>query len=60
MTHHSLFAQEPVLEYDRSSHPFRQLLITEPIMQKEGWVTIPTGPGLGIEIDRTVIERYRS
>ena len=28
VAHHSLFAQEPVLEYDRSSHPFRQQLIT--------------------------------
>ena len=58
--HHSLFAQEPVLEYDRSSHPFRQQLITQPIVQQNGWVTIPDGPGLGIEIDRSVIERYRT
>jgi D-galactarolactone cycloisomerase len=55
-----LFAQEPVLEFDCSSHPFRQHLITQPIEQRDGWVTIPDGPGLGIEIDRSVIERYRS
>ena len=59
VTHHSLFAQEPVLEYDRSSHPFRQQLTTQPIEQHGGWVTIPTGPGLGIEVDRAVVERYR-
>jgi D-galactarolactone cycloisomerase len=57
--HHSLYATEPVLEYDRSSHPFRQHLITEPILQKDGWVAIPGGPGLGVEIDRAVLEKHR-
>ena len=57
--HHSLFAQEPVLEYDRSSHPFRQQLISQPIEQQGGWVTIPSGHGLGIEVDRAVLEKYR-
>ena len=59
VAHHSLFAQEPVFEYDRSSHPFRQHLITEPILQHGGWVTIPDGPGLGVEIDRAALEKYR-
>ena len=59
VAHHSLFAQEPVFEYDRSSHPFRQHLITEPIVQQDGWVTIPSGPGLGVEIARAVLEKYR-
>ncbi|MEP7098640.1 MAG: mandelate racemase/muconate lactonizing enzyme family protein [Dokdonella sp.] len=60
VTHHSLFPQEPVFEYDRSSHPFRQHLITEPIAQQGGWVSIPSGPGLGVEIDRSVLDKYRS
>lgn len=59
VTHHALFAPEPVLEYDCSSHPFRQQLITQPIQQRDGWVAIPDGPGLGVQIDRSVIERYR-
>ena len=59
VAHHSLFAQEPLLEYDCSSHPFRQHLITQPIQQSGGWVPIPEGPGLGIEIDRSIVERYR-
>ena len=59
VAHHSLFAQEPVFEYDRSSHPFRQHLITEPILQQGGWVTIPDGPGLGVEIDRAALQKYR-
>ncbi len=60
VAHHSIYAQEPVLEYDRSSHPFRQQLINEPIQQVDGWITIPSKPGLGVEVDRTVLERYRA
>jgi D-galactarolactone cycloisomerase len=60
VTHHSLFAQQPVLEYDRSSHPFRQQLITQPIGQVDGWVPIPAGPGLGVEVDRAVLDKYRA
>jgi D-galactarolactone cycloisomerase len=45
VAHHSLFAQQPVLEYDRSSHPFRQQLITQPIGSRTaGWPS-PTAPG---------------
>ncbi len=60
VAHHSLFAQEPILEYDRSSHPFRLHLITKPIEQIGGWVEIPSGPGLGVEVDRAVLEKYRT
>ena len=60
VAHHSLFAQEPVFEYDRSSHPFRQQLIGTPIVAHGGWVAVPSGPGLGIEIDRAVLEKYRA
>ncbi|MGQ0579647.1 MAG: mandelate racemase/muconate lactonizing enzyme family protein [Betaproteobacteria bacterium] len=59
VAHHSLFALEPILEYDRSTHPFRQHLITKPIQQVQGLVEIPSGPGLGVEVDRSVVEKYR-
>jgi D-galactarolactone cycloisomerase len=59
IANHSLFAQEPILEYDRSSHPFRQHLITQPIEHHDGWVSIPTGPGLGVDVDQAVLEKYR-
>jgi D-galactarolactone cycloisomerase len=59
VAHHSLFALEPVLEYDRSTHPFRQYLITRPIQQVRGWVELPSGPGLGVEVDRAVLEKFR-
>ena len=49
----------PLLEFDQSEHPIRMAILTEPIEQKNGWVEIPTGPGLGIEIDREAIGRFR-
>lgn len=57
--HHSLFASEPILEYDQSEHPFRQALIEQPVSRDNGRVIIPDAPGLGININREVINRYR-
>jgi D-galactarolactone cycloisomerase len=43
-----------------SEHPIRDAVTTEPIVQEGGWVRVPTGPGLGIEIDRAALERFRA
>jgi D-galactarolactone cycloisomerase len=51
-------AEEPVLEFDRTEHAFRQAILKEPIEHEQGWVTVPTGPGLGIEIDREALKRF--
>jgi len=59
-THHSLFAQQPVLEYDQSAHPFRRQLVAQPIEMIDGWVQIPDRPGLGIEINRELLQAYAS
>ncbi|MEI6025841.1 MAG: mandelate racemase/muconate lactonizing enzyme family protein [Betaproteobacteria bacterium] len=59
VTHHAVFARDPVLEYDRSSHPFRRHLVTQPIEMTDGFVHIPNGPGLGIEVRRDTLERFR-
>jgi len=58
VTHHSLFPTEPVLEYDRSTHPFRQQLVKAPWQIDNGQVAIPAGPGLGISINMDVVEQY--
>lgn len=55
----SLFPFEPLLEFEQCENPFRDHLAREPIVQERGRVKIPTGPGLGIEIDRSIIDRYR-
>ncbi len=49
---------EPLLEFDCSEHPIRMAVLRQPIEQREGWVAIPNGPGLGIEIDRDAIARF--
>lgn len=51
---------EPILEFDRSEHPFRQAVLTEPLEHRDGVVTIPDGPGLGVEIDRAALDRFRA
>jgi D-galactarolactone cycloisomerase len=52
--------REPLLEFDRSEHPFRQAVLVQPLEHKNGWVSIPEGPGLGIEVDREAIKRFSS
>jgi len=49
---------EPLLEYDQSAHPFRRELIFDAITMQDGTVTIPSAPGIGVEIDRSVIAQY--
>lgn len=58
-THHSLFARQPILEYDQSSHPFRRELTHHPIQMQDGFVQINDAPGLGIEIRKDTLARYR-
>ncbi|MGN6700568.1 MAG: mandelate racemase/muconate lactonizing enzyme family protein [Thermomicrobiales bacterium] len=47
------------LEYNVSSASLLNTLCREPIVMTAGSVPVPTGPGLGVEVDEAVIERYR-
>ncbi|WP_135466782.1 mandelate racemase/muconate lactonizing enzyme family protein [Crenalkalicoccus roseus] len=49
----------PMLEFEQTPNPLRDLLAREPIVQRRGIVTVPQGPGLGIEVDRTALDRFR-
>lgn len=53
-----LTPREPMLEFDRSEHPFRQAVLARPIEHVRGVVAIPDGPGLGVEIDRATLARF--
>ena len=53
-----LTPREPLLEFDRSEHPLRQAIVKEPIEHSNGRVQIPTGPGLGIEVNRDVLKKF--
>ena len=54
-----LLANEPWLEFDRTPHPFRDAILTTPFAMESGRVAVPTGPGLGIEVDREALARFR-
>lgn len=51
--------REPLLEFDRSEHPFRQAVLTAPLEHSAGVVEIPDAPGLGIEVDRAAVDAFR-
>lgn len=50
--------QEMLVEYDQSSHPFRLDLINDGVRFTDGYVEVPTAPGIGVEVNRSVLEKY--
>ena len=48
----------PLLEFDQTCNPFRQAILETPIEHSGGTVPVPDEPGLGIQINRAVLERY--
>jgi D-galactarolactone cycloisomerase len=51
------FAQEPVMEFDRTPSDLREKLCRQAYDQVDGYVVVPQAPGLGVEVDETVLER---
>ena len=50
-----------VLEFDQNPNGLRDELLKEPIrIDSDGMIRLPERPGLGIELDRAAVERYRS
>ncbi len=49
----------PMLEFEQTPNPLRDELAREPIVQRRGVVAVPDGPGLGIEVDREVLARFK-
>ena len=37
-----------------------ELLLKEPLVLTDGYLQVPTGPGLGLELDEDKIEEYRT
>ena len=60
VTHFSIFAREPILEYDQSSHPFRRELLSKPFELVNGMINIPDDKGLGIEVNLETIKKYKT
>lgn len=55
----SLAPAQPLLEFDQTEHPIRQAILQEPIVHQNGVVSIPTTPGLGIEINRDALAFFK-
>lgn len=51
--------ETPMLELDRLENPFRDELFRSPLELSDGKVSVPTGPGLGIEVDEEKLDYYR-
>lgn len=49
-----------IYEYNRLPNPLRDDLTTQPFEFAHGALTVPTGPGLGIEIDWARAEEFRA
>lgn len=60
-TAHFLAACETtdLIEYSQSTSPLNQHLVKTPIEFSNGLLTVPNGPGLGIELDESIINKYR-
>jgi len=56
---------QPMLEYDTTPNRFREELLKEPlnilkqVKENGGWVGLPKGPGLGIDIDFDFVKTFQ-
>jgi D-galactarolactone cycloisomerase len=52
-------SEKPYLEYDMTENPFRDHLLATPLaMGKDGWFDIPSGPGLGVDVDEAFVREH--
>ncbi len=49
----------PYLEFNATDNPLRTDLLVSPIRPVDGFVRVPDGPGLGIELNDETLRRYR-
>ena len=49
---HIVFELKPV------PNPMQNELVAEPFNHKDGWIEVPDAPGLGVEVDESVVEKY--
>lgn len=56
--HWGLPTDTPIMELDKSENPWRDGLATTRFELKDGLITVPTKPGLGIEVDEEVVRRF--
>jgi D-galactarolactone cycloisomerase len=49
------YMQEPVMEFDRTPSALRETLCRKPFDQVDGYIQVPAGPGLGVEVDEAAL-----
>ncbi len=52
-----LAADAPLLEHDFGPNPVRTRLLAQPLVMTDGWFDVPTGPGLGVDVDEAFVRR---
>jgi D-galactarolactone cycloisomerase len=50
----------PMLEHNVGENPLRTDLLATRLPIRDGWLAIPDGPGLGVEIDESVMEALQA
>jgi len=51
-------SEGPMCEYDVAENPFRDEVVAKTFELKKGYFDVPTGPGLGIEVNEDVVKKY--
>lgn len=47
------------IEFNTSQGPLSRELVKEPLSLHDGYLAVPHGPGLGVDVNEQVIEKYR-
>ena len=47
------------IEFNTSQGPLSRELVKEPLRMEDGYLAVPTAPGLGVEVNEQVIDKYR-
>ncbi len=53
-----IFDKQPLLEFDRSPNRIREELITKPFAAVDGYIDVPSGYGLGVEVDEEKLNYF--
>ncbi len=51
------YAQEPVMEFDRTPSAIRQQVCANPFEQQDSSIAVPDAPGLGVDVDEHVVRQ---
>jgi D-galactarolactone cycloisomerase len=47
-----------LIEYDQTENALREKLTFPSLVMKDGMIEVPTGPGLGIDVNEDILKKY--